>query len=626
MDLKPVPQLHITITANPEKGAQALPKFLHVGQIVSATVIAPTTSQGQSVLNINGELISATADKLLAAGDSLNLKVAQLPTLPFAKALNVPIQQVSQAQVTLLLTAPEPLLKSWQAGSVLQAMILDQKPSGQTLLDIGGSLLQADAAQVLRRGQPIAIQISNLANPILARIVAESIQGLAQAGDKQALNTPHSAIPVDAAATRVGFNLAIAPGLRLQLPALLMNQVQAGQQLDSTVTSAMVNGRAMLNINGSSVNVQTSLPLTQGQQLSLQLIDLGKPAILIPVDSTNTENRTLHTTQNAIQNTIQNALRQLLPQQSGLPELINTLTALSQPTTQTTAVMNSISPTVGEQLRFLAQQILQQLPRSTDAGTAAGFKAALKQSGVFLENQLAAAINQQQSIPNNDLKANLLRLLALLQRHPPGVSNQPTTGKTPNPNSNPVNTDRTPLPPLRYSQLQAQARIATNIMQQLNSQTLFNELLRQLTGALARIQLQQLASLGNEDETTRVQLTEVPIRHDHGTDVFHIRIEEDRHQKQMAKREKTWSVTLAFDIGKFGPLHVKLSLIKDVINTTFWAEQEDTKQLIDSQLAILHQNFVKAGLGIGHMICHLGLPPQPIPPKTQARFIVDTQA
>lgn len=193
-------------------------------------------------------------------------------------------------------------------------------------------------------------------------------------------------------------------------------------------------------------------------------------------------------------------------------------------------------------------------------------------------------------------------------------------------NSTTQDISRIPQPPLRDSQPQAQARASAAIAQQLNAQAMLNDLLRQVSGSLARIQLHQLASIGTDDEPRHVQITEVPIHHNQGADVFQIRFEEDRHQKQKTKREKTWSVTLAFDIGKFGPVHVKLSLIKDVINTTFWAEQSETKQLIDSHLEILHKHYVAAGLGIGHMICHLGAPPQPIVSTTKASFIVDIQA
>lgn len=618
MEFTPVNQLQISITPEPTNATQ-LSKILQLGQIVSATVVSPTTAQGQSLVTINGELLNVLADKLLAAGDKLDLKVTQLPTLPFAKALNVPIQQVSQAQVSLLMSAPEPVLKTWQAGTILQAVILDQKPGGQTLLEIGGKLIQADAAQLFRRGQPIALQINNLTNPIVARIVAEAAPLLTTNGGK----TPHSNAgqQADPVAARVGLNMAITPGLRLQLAAPLLNQLQAGQQLDTSVTSATHSGKAVLNINGMQVNVQTSLPLTRGQQLSLQIIDLGKPAILIPVDSVKPENITTQ---------IQDTMRQLLPQQSGLTELLGSVTQLAQPASQMTSTIDRVNPTVGEQLRFLARQILQQLPRASEASTASGIKSALRQSGVYLENQLASSISQQnssqQAPPANDLKANLLRLLAFLQRELPSASPQAASQNKTNVSSNTAEATRLLQPPLRYSQPQAQARSVATSMQLQNSQALLNELLRQVTGSLARIQLHQLASIGMEEEPHLSQITEIPIHHQQGADVFHIRIEEDRTQKQKARRDKTWSVTLAFDIGKFGPIHVKLSLIKEVINTTFWAEQAATKQIIDSQLDILHKNYVKAGLGIGHMICHLGAPPQTVTRGAQATCIVDVQA
>ena len=619
MDLTSIHQFQITLSADPIKNTQAIAKLTQLGQIITAVVVSQN-KQGELVLNIEGEKLSAASNQQLKPGDNLNLKLVQLPTLPLAKALNVPIQQVTPAQTTLLLTAPEPMIKNWQAGSVMQAIVVDQRPSGQTLLDIGGRLIQADVAQVLSRGQPVALQINSLTNPVLAQIVGQTTstqpgtsqtpvtpgQTSTQTGATQAGTTPTAVTT----SPTVSLNAAIPPSLRLQLPPSIQQSIQVGENLNTTVVSSPKNGQAVLNINGTRVTALTTLPLNQGQNIKLEMVDMGKPPILVPVEAEKT------TTQ------VQQAMRQLLPQQTGLADIISSITTLAQTGSNLRTAIDVATPTVGEQLRFLARDIMQQLPRYTDASTAKGFKNALQSSGVFLENQLATAAINQQSVPASDLKANLLRLLAMLQRLSASTAAQTnTTSKTPTEGR--ADLHRAVLPPLRHAPPQAQAKAQPTLAQQSTPQAMMTELMRQVTGALARIQLHQLASISTEEEPNRVQHTELPLRHDHGVDIFHIRMEEDKGQKNKASEDRDWSVSLAFDIGKFGPIHVKLTLVQNLINTTFWAEQENTKHMIDTQLQILHKNYIDAGLGIGHMVCHHGNPPEPAQATKTSEFILD---
>ena len=149
--------------------------------------------------------------------------------------------------------------------------------------------------------------------------------------------------------------------------------------------------------------------------------------------------------------------------------------------------------------------------------------------------------------------------------------------------------------------------------------------MRQVGGSLARIQLHQLASLSRDHDVARVLSTEFPLQHGQGADVFHVRIDEHVPHSTTQYRKKTWSITLAFELAELGPIHVKLTLGADIINTTFWVAHTSTKEAIDSQLGLLQQNMVKAGLKIGQMTCHQGQPPQLIADPTRPSFIVDVQ-
>lgn len=600
MEFNAIQLPQITVLQDPARGTPAtLPKTWQLGQILSATAAAATDSNGQTRLNIAGVLLTAQTDKPLAAGETLNLKLAQLPGLPLAKALNVPVQQLSQSQSTLLLSAPEAVLKGWQVGQLLRANTIEQSSSGEALLDIGGRLLTADTTRSLARGQPLTVRVLNLANPLLLQILERGAD--AKPGQTDPATAPARAnLPV------------ISPSLRLILPGVLLQRLQAGDTLDTRVSQATQQGRAVLSINGRAVTALTTLPLTQGQTLKLEISDLGKPPVLVPVTSGG-----------RVEDVLTQQLRTLLPQQTGLPELLSNLAVLGSGGPAIQPLREQLSATVGQQLRALAQQILQQLPRPGDAASAKGVKQALQQSGLFMENQLAKTISQQLPLPAADLKANLLRLLALLQRQLNPRTAPPAKSET-NPRQTADN--RSPAPPLRHAMPEAQAKTAASLLQHTTAQRMLGELLRQVDGNLARIQLHQLASLHKEHDAARVISTEIPLHHGSGTDVFHVRIDEQPAQQQTTPREKTWSITLAFDIGEMGPVHVKLTLGGDIINTTFWAQQASTKHAIDTQLSVLQHNMLKAGLSIGHIVCHHGQPPQPMVNPSQPSYIVDVQA
>jgi hypothetical protein len=173
--------------------------------------------------------------------------------------------------------------------------------------------------------------------------------------------------------------------------------------------------------------------------------------------------------------------------------------------------------------------------------------------------------------------------------------------------------------------LQAQAAAAPSLANTQVAAAALDELQRQTEGTLARVQLNQLASLPSTTEAQPAWLLELPIRHEAHVDLFHLRIEREAQGKTAtAATERPWFVTLAFDLPGLGPVHARVAVQGEQVSTTFWAEQAGTAQAFHTHLETLRQNLHEVGLGVGDLACHTGQPP--CPPHTRRPPLMDTRA
>lgn len=113
----------------------------------------------------------------------------------------------------------------------------------------------------------------------------------------------------------------------------------------------------------------------------------------------------------------------------------------------------------------------------------------------------------------------------------PGFATKPATSNTPqaSPTSQTMIRSQTPQP-----QAAAQASLA-NI---LNQKSAMDELLGQVEGALARIQVQQLQTAATDQQNRPVWIMELPVRTEQGIDLFDMRIQRDteNHAEAIPRR------------------------------------------------------------------------------------------
>lgn len=385
----------------------------------------------------------------------------------------------------------------------------------------------------------------------------------------------------------------IPPGslLDAELPAPRTQGLRVGQVLRASVVEGTPPGRgggpAVLALGRLTVGVRAQLPLPAGSTLtvqvtrllptlSLRLLDPLKP----PAPGTRPEAE---------------AARGLLPRQGGWGQAVETVAS---------ALRRRLLP---EEAAGRARALLRSLPTRASISTPEGLRAALRDSGLFLEARLLA---QPQAAPEGDLKAALLRLRALLPAH---GGQAPAGGPA------------APTPPRPGAAPTAQARAAALPLPAELSEAL-GSLRRLVEGALARIGLHQLGSREAEGDGGRAWMLELPVLNEDGHyDVLQLRIRADREGRGRGQAAGRWSVELALDLPGLGPLHARIGLQGRRVAASLWLERPESAAAVEAALPELERALRARALEVGALRCRQGRPePPPAPPDSGA--LVETRA
>lgn len=355
------------------------------------------------------------------------------------------------------------------------------------------------------------------------------------------------------------------PDLKLSLPIptqpnreQLLQSLKPGQVLQARALSENLNGSIQLQIGVNKLIAQTQLLVKPGQPLTLQVDKTGLlPELkLISLPS--------------LQQQQANALKQILPRQQPLPPLFENLLGLAKASGAGTApaeVKQSIQTLLSRILPAEHPDFRQQL------------RDALLNSGLLTEAHLL-----KQKTNSGDFKLNLLRLLGLIQslsQVQPGAKSPVPAKQTQSGPASPPATDSLPPKPLV-------------------------DLLKQLDGALARIQTNQLASLAQEDNSRQIWQFELPIRQQEHIDLFQMLVRREPASSPEAETE-IWSLTLKMNLAPLGPMRVQLRLQGEKISTSIWVQENSTTDLVEKNLTSLRQAFEKAGLEVSKLEAYQGI-------------------
>ena len=382
-----------------------------------------------------------------------------------------------------------------------------------------------------------------------------------------------------------------------------INKLQPGQQIIVEVVEQLPNkATTILLIGKQLVQAKTDIPLTPGQVLKVTVeksaseIILKLPAKLQPDNTTNA------------------ALRQLMPKQAPISEfqapLVKILNNIQQHSStqpsQTTPLTTSLA-----QLKRISSDIVQSLSINKQITSANGLKVAVQNSGILLEAKLLQALSeqktllnakqnlspnslpasltsQQQTVIRTDLKANLSKLIQLLKSWP-----KPSTPSLQQTTQNPTAQQRQQLTQNSSSkQFQQHAPNPQNIESQIK------ELLSKTEGTLAKITLNQLASTNTETSSARqTWQLEIPLFNTQQAESIFLKIEKDQQaSKSTNKGEQRWAISIEMTPPKLGIIRSKLSLVNDTVSSNFWAENENTRLLIQQHINLLRKQFKHVNL------------------------------
>ncbi len=476
---------------------------------------------------------------------------------------------------------------------------------------------------------------------------------------------------------------------------VMLQDLQLGKVFDVIVTR-VAGSTVTLQIPGAPTDapvLQTEMksPPPLGTRLTLQLDDHAtKPELKVIA------------TPNSPQDAVSRNLRVGLQLQKAITPLLANLTLLSN-----TAGKAPVD--LPEVVIDTARQVLAQLPHAVQIKDPQMLRQAMQQSGPYLESLLAKQTtpgkagaapqpalaitdtragqqtragneaNQQlrmdlanqtiqamtqamQRQPVNDVRANLLRLAAViravseqqaLQKNTattgddPGVRLQPNKPLAPAIPPALLDTKPSPIasetnPPLaakpqtntpypsantpgqnmiRSQAPQPQASVQASLAGILDQKSALDELLGQVDGALARIHVQQLQTAATEQQHRPVWVMELPVRTEQGVDLFDMRIQRDTEDHAPGDPQAPWSVNLAFDLEKLGAIRARITLYgEDRISTVFWAEQHETSTYFNQHLDKLENRLKQVGLDVARLDCRCGKPDSP-PPSNEPRLV-----
>ena len=242
---------------------------------------------------------------------------------------------------------------------------------------------------------------------------------------------------------------------------------------------------------------------------------------------------------------IQETLLRCLPQQIPLHELLPQLQRIAAVTPENR---------VAETLHWLARTILECLPPPQQLTRNEGLQQAWQHSGTFLESQLTQKATNLSWQVSQDFKAQLVKLVHALR-------------------------DATSLP----------MGVNENSVQ-------IDELRQKAEGVLAKITLNQLASLPN-DTPKQVWQVDLPVWDKQaGVPVPRLEIEKESHPSSSPTTTDAWSVTLTLTPPQLGTLRCKVRLLQQQISVYFFSERPQIAELIQTHLETLQQQLQEKGL------------------------------
>jgi hypothetical protein len=524
---------------------------------------------------------ATTAQLARIITETLDLAPDKLRSLPLDALINqlVPLKQLSGLSQTL-------------TAKVLEAVVLSStplaKPAGQTqqqyrvvLNGVDKQQYEITSKSLLDAGTRIQLKLNNNDTAVLLKILERPTTtktGQPQSTVPASTLTGNTkpAIPNQSAVTSPRLPMEIlAEGVRQNLPQQqplksLLPLLQQLTSLPEGTLSKPLNDRVQTLLKHLATPEQLQQPQTLKQTLRNSGVFL-ESKLAYAAQSKNTEALLKSP---ALQNDIKTQMQQL-SQQINQTQQKSTISAQPAASNTTATTQTSLqSQTSKENITLTATS------KPTTVSSAAA-------SSITSSAPLPKTDFQTTQTPASDLEKNI-----------PGFN--PATASTPGQNTGP--------------QVQTANREAglDVILQQLG---------KQLLASLARTQLNQLESLAyraanvpDNQGPTNSWVLEIPIVHGQHVDNLELRIDqEELGEQQEDKKQKQWTVMLAFDLHALGKMSVQLKIVSQSVEATVWSQMQKTHHEVQQHIESLQGNLEKIGVKVERVSCFHGLPAKDAP-------------
>jgi hypothetical protein len=267
-------------------------------------------------------------------------------------------------------------------------------------------------------------------------------------------------------------------------------------------------------------------------------------------------------------------------------------------------------PALPPRLRLALSALWEGVPSTGQLASAQGLEAAIRQSGLFLESQLAQNLPPAMlaKLPLQDLKALLLSVRSLAAEQSalrPGAVALPATAAAPLPML------RGAFPPLVDS--------APSLPSIAGSADRVDELLQQADGALARLTATQLINLSAQG---LAYLIEIPVRQ--GNDARMLRFRFEQQAERPSGQQAGWSVEAVLTLRHGEAVHVRVAFQTGRIAVQLRSDSAAVVERLKMSREALTGALLAAGLDVEQVVCLHGLPAAD-PGHSRAR-LVDTRA
>ena len=258
-------------------------------------------------------------------------------------------------------------------------------------------------------------------------------------------------------------------------------------------------------------------------------------------------------------------LMQALPAQDSLAPLLADLSAAAG------------NPALPAPAQATAQQILATQTPLDGAATAGDLKAAVASSGLFLEAGLGAALQAGGGAPDlaSDLKGLLLQLIDQLSPDVEAAAAQealttPASARR----AQASGSNSRPPPPARDGATSAQPAADASLDAETSGASLIHALRQDAQGALARVQLSQLASLPKPGSAPQWSF-DLPVAAPQGRAMAQFRVSrDDRRPGAALDAPPTWRARFSLDVEPLGPIHAEVMMSGERTRVTLWGERE----------------------------------------------------